>query len=182
MIFYIADTHFGHANIMRIDKRPFSDVHEMDEYMIFRWNERVNPDDNIYVVGDFSYKGINPPESYLRRLKGKKHLLIGNHDIKLLKNKAAMSYFETVNDILTIQDGNNQVVLCHYPLIEWPHYYRNAYHVYGHIHNNNNKANLIMAEEERALNAGVMLNNYSPSSLNELINNKKYSNNYSHKK
>ena len=173
MVLYTADLHFGHANVVRMDHRPFADVGEMNEYLIKRWNDRVQNNDDVYIVGDFWYKGAKLPQDILRRLKGRKHLIVGNHDGKLLKNSTAMSYFETVNDLLTITDGDKQVVLCHYPLAEWPRYYRNAYHVYGHIHNNKNQAYYTMAKEDRALNAGCMLNNYTPASLQELIRNNK---------
>ena len=31
MIFYIADMHFGHENVLRFDDRPFSEIGQMDE-------------------------------------------------------------------------------------------------------------------------------------------------------
>ena len=50
MIFYTADTHFGHANIIRFCDRPFSSVEEMDRIMIENWNKRVQHEDSIYVI------------------------------------------------------------------------------------------------------------------------------------
>ena len=50
---------------------------------------------------------------------------------------------------------------------------RKAYHIYGHVHNNFHRGNFLM--HERALNAGVDINNFKPVKLEELIyNNKKY--------
>ena len=56
-IFYIADMHFGHKNILKYDKRPFADTGQMDEEIIRRWNERVGGDDTVYVLGDAFFKG-----------------------------------------------------------------------------------------------------------------------------
>ena len=42
MIYYIADMHFGHKNVLRFDNRPFADTELMDEVLIHNWNERVN--------------------------------------------------------------------------------------------------------------------------------------------
>ena len=40
MIFYIADMHFGHENVLRFDDRPFSEIGQMDETLIQNWNDR----------------------------------------------------------------------------------------------------------------------------------------------
>lgn len=45
VIMYISDLHFGHANIIKIDKRPFADVEEMNQKMIEIWNNKVKSDD-----------------------------------------------------------------------------------------------------------------------------------------
>ena len=52
MIYYIADMHFGHENVIRFDDRPFADTEQMDEVLIQNWNERVTADDTVYVLGD----------------------------------------------------------------------------------------------------------------------------------
>ena len=54
-IMYISDLHFGHANIIKIDKRPFSDVEEMNQKMIENWNNKVKSDDWVYILGDFCW-------------------------------------------------------------------------------------------------------------------------------
>ena len=41
MTFFTADQHFGHFNIMRLSKRPFASLDEMNETMIARWNDKV---------------------------------------------------------------------------------------------------------------------------------------------
>ena len=87
MNLYISDTHFGHRNVINFDNRPFLDVDEMDRILIKLWNSRVAPDDNVYIVGDFAYQNEKPEEWYLKYLRGHKHLIIGNHDSKLLANK-----------------------------------------------------------------------------------------------
>lgn len=169
MIYYIADLHFGHANVIKFDNRPFSDVNEMDKYMIELWNLRVKDEDHVYIVGDVSLNNKLPIEKYLAQLKGHKHLIRGNHDGRLLDNQKAMEYFDSVDDILEINDEGRRVCMCHYPMAEWPGYYRGSWHIYGHIHNNKNEAFYIMKDKERALNAAVAINNYMPVTFNELV-------------
>ena len=58
MIYYIADMHFGHKNVLRFDNRPFADTDLMDEVLIHNWNERVTGEDIVYVLGDICLNDI----------------------------------------------------------------------------------------------------------------------------
>lgn len=83
--FLIADLHFGDQGIIRYEKRPFSTVEEMDRTLIANWNETVSEEDTVFVLGDFSRYGEldgNEEEdrSILAKLKGRKILILGNHD------------------------------------------------------------------------------------------------------
>ena len=79
-IFLIADTHFGDDNIRRYENRPFQNIDTMDSELVSRWNEVVNPDDTVYVLGDFGAVGYE--KKILAQLNGHKLLVKGNHDIK----------------------------------------------------------------------------------------------------
>ena len=171
MNLYISDLHFGHANVINFDHRPFSDIDDMDRMLVKFWNNRVQQDDHVYIIGDFCYRNERPEEWYLRQLKGHKHLIIGNHDQNLVKNDKAMSYLETVDKMMLVQEEDKRIVLCHYPLCDWYRKASGSYHVYGHIHQYKDDVYEFMKHQERALNAGCMLNNYAPASLNELIRN-----------
>ena len=169
MNLYIGDIHFGHKSVIQFDNRPFADVEAMDRVLIERWNKHVQAKDNVYIIGDFAYRNQMPEEWYLDRLKGKKHLIIGNHDNRLLKNEKAMAYFESVEKMKHVSDTGKQICLCHFPLAEWNNMYRGAYHIYGHIHIDRGATWQFMKTRERALNAGCMINNYMPVSFQELI-------------
>lgn len=171
MILYTGDLHFGHAAVIRFDNRPFDTIEEMDQALINYWNSRVRGDDTVYIVGDLCYRSEHPAEWYLQQLKGKKYLILGNHDEPILKNQAALSYLEGVDRMMEIRDGDNKIHLCHYPLAEWNHYNSGSWHIYGHIHNNKNEAYGFMCNKEQALNAGCMINGYVPVSFNELVRN-----------
>lgn len=171
MNLYISDLHFGHKNIIGLDHRPFSDVDEMDQVLIELWNGRVQHDDTVYVLGDFCFRSKHEPEWYLRQLKGHKILILGNHDASITDNPRALHYLDGVEKMMNIQDGDKQICLCHFPIAEWDGYYNDSWHIYGHIHNQKNEAYEYMRNKERALNAGCMINNYTPASLNELIRN-----------
>ena len=171
MNYYIADCHFGHENIIRFDNRPFSDVEEMDLAMIALWNQRVTERDDVYILGDFCFRSRNDPAWYLRQLKGKKHLIQGNHDAATLEDANAMEHFVSVDKMRFVKDNGKNLVLCHFPIAEWNGYHKGAWHIYGHIHGRVDAAGRYMREQERALNAGCMLNGYQPATMQELIRN-----------
>jgi calcineurin-like phosphoesterase family protein len=168
MIFYTADLHFGHANIIKHCDRPFADASEMDEVLIANWNMQVTNGDTVYIAGDLMFRIAGAPSAYLDRLKGKKHLIIGNHDSSWMKKAELSRYFESVAYMTVINNGKCRVTLCHYPMMTFD----SSYLIYGHIHNNtNNNYWPLLKTMENALNAGVEVNGYQPVSFEELIAN-----------
>lgn len=167
--YYIADIHFGHDNIRKYSRRPFKTVEEMDKTIIENWNNKVSNKDDIYILGDFSYKSKNVI-LYLEALKGKKHLIIGNHDSQILKNTVCQSFFIEIVDIKTVIDHGIKIVCCHYPMVEWNGYYQNVLHFYGHIHNNfQNETNQYISKIKNAYNVGVDIIGFEPKTLEEII-------------
>lgn len=117
MIYYTADPHPSHENVIKFSGRPFSNVEEMDKTLIANRRAVVQPNDDIYAPGDLIFKSADP-EKYLKQLTGKIHLIRGDHDT-YLKDNAPERYFESIDDLLTIADDGRRVVLCHYPMAEW---------------------------------------------------------------
>ena len=58
--FFTADTHFGHANIIKYTNRPFDSPNHMDDILIANWNAVVGPDDEVYHLGDFALCNVEP--------------------------------------------------------------------------------------------------------------------------
>jgi calcineurin-like phosphoesterase family protein len=79
-IWFIADTHFGHTNIIRYEKRPFASVQEMDEALIRNWNSCVSESDKIFILGDFAFMPGAEIVKTVENLNGYKVLILGNHD------------------------------------------------------------------------------------------------------
>lgn len=169
MKYYTGDLHFGHNNVLRFDNRPFKDIDEMDRVLIENWNSRITKNDQVYILGDVAFHNEKPYSWYLSQLKGQKHLIIGNHDRKLLKDNDAMQYFVSIDYYLEITDEKKRLILSHYPIAEWNGFHRESYHLYGHIHNSTNGTYQYMKQFDRALNAGCMINGYMPVTFNQLI-------------
>jgi len=172
MIYFTADLHLGHANIIRHCGRPFADADEMDACLVAAWNKRVRANDTVYIVGDFIFRNARPPEEYLEKLNGKKHLLIGNHDKDWLKKCDTQKYFESVGHYAEISDGQHRMTLCHYPMMSWHKMGSGAYMVHGHIHNGRGGAYFpLLQSMPNLLNAGVDINGFQPVNFDELVRN-----------
>lgn len=168
MIYFTSDLHLGHKNIIRLCNRPFSSVDEMDRVLIQNWNKKVHKNDSVYILGDLMFRNEKPPEEYLRQLKGKKHLLVGNHDRQWIRTCDLSQFFESVEKLDFVSDGKRQMTLCHYPMMSWPHIQR-SYMVFGHIHNNTDADYWpLIAQSERMLNAGVDINGFAPVTFEEM--------------
>lgn len=90
-----------------------------------------------------------------------------------MTNKAAQHYLEGIERMMYVKDGDKDICLCHFPIAEWNGFFRDTWHIYGHIHCKKAKTYEIMKSRLRALNAGGMINNYAPASFNELVRNNK---------
>ena len=80
-LWFTADSHFGHVNILNYTKRPWSTVDQMNEALVENWNAVVAPEDTVIVLGDFAM-GVRKDTCPIgKRLNGHKILVPGNHDI-----------------------------------------------------------------------------------------------------
>lgn len=139
-IYFTADHHFGHANILKYEDENrrnahggrFSSIEEMDEFLVDQWNATIAPGDLVYCLGDFSYKQTTM-EAILPCLNGTKILVVGNHDpyFKRLtmqrktkmhadaREAALQAGFQSIHLDLDIEiSGIGQVRLSHFPY--WP--------------------------------------------------------------
>ncbi len=169
MIYFTSDTHFGHNKLIEQDFRNFKNVEEMDRILISNWNKTVNKNDEIYILGDFTLK---KDEDYisniLDKLNGKKYLIKGNHDY-FIKNKDLANKFIWVKDYYELKHNKKKFILSHYPFEEWNGSRTNSsYHLHGHTHSLININNSI-----KKYDVGVDCNNYTPISIEEIINLKK---------
>lgn len=143
MRYYISDLHFYHANMnTRMDKRGFESVEAMNEYMISQWNKKVRKNDEVVILGDFSIDKGEKTNELLRRLNGRKYLIIGNHDRFLNDKDFDRSLFKWIEPYKELNDNKRKIILSHYPVFCYDGQYRvneqgepKAYMLYGHVHN-----------------------------------------------
>ena len=128
MIYFIADTHFNHANIIKYCNRPFKNTYEMNEYIIKKWNSVVKEADTVYHLGDVGFGSLQEVKSLVERLNGRKILLRGNHDFKIGVNTWKEIGFLEVYKKRIILDN---LLLTHAPTEEVE---ENQINIFGHIH------------------------------------------------
>ena len=167
MIWFTSDTHFFHRNSIFHNNRPYKTVEEMNENLIKNWNRCVKSTDEIYHLGDFSWK-TSPTmmKELLEKLNGKKHLILGNHDNeKMIQH---LNMFESVTNYKRILLDGYRVILFHYPIADFDCMYHKSIHLYGHVHNNPCLIDMLDKEKYYAYNVGVDTNNYQPISFEEI--------------
>lgn len=144
MRYYISDLHFGHSALnCRMDNRGFETVEAMDNYMIKQWNSRVHKNDEVVILGDFAvYTNPEKVNKLLSQLKGKKYLVVGNHDKFIQKKGFRKELLVQITPYLEMHDNGRKVILSHYPIMCYNGQYRwdkNGDHItymlYGHVHN-----------------------------------------------
>jgi len=175
--YYISDTHFGHANIIRLANRPYESVEHMDEDLIAKWNSRIGNGDLVYHLGDFAFKDV---KKYRQRLNGNIILIKGNHDRRLTKQQEH-ALFEAVYDYKKVKDGVQTLILFHYPIWSWDGLYKGYTHLHGHIHEKSINPEHVeqgetLQEWARTLKGrGIRVNvsvekiNYEPKRIEEIL-------------
>lgn len=170
MIWFSADLHLGHFNIIKYCGRPFKSLDHMNETIIRKWNERVKPNDTVYHVGDFCFKnskggkrGEGVPvkaSEWEKRLNGKIIAIKGNHD----KNNSLLTPIER----LSIYYGGKRINLVHNPEYADVNYNIN---LTGHVHE---KWKVMRIKRNwhytDCINVGVDVWNFYPVTFDELMN------------
>lgn len=181
MNYFVSDLHMGHKNVLAFDNRPFKTIEDHDKTIINNWNDTVELDDDVYLLGDISWHNATKTIEIFKQLNGNIHLIKGNHDGKLLKNRELQSRFVEIVDYKELQLENGKgIVLCHYPIPCFKNHYYGWYHLYGHVHNSfewnmMERVKYEMTELYDATcnmrNVGIMMEymNYRPRTLEEIF-------------
>lgn len=134
---FVSDTHWGHANIIKYSNRPFADVDEMNEALIKNWNAQVKQGDTVWHLGDFAFMPIKNFKSVLWRLNGNINVVLGNHDKVITQNHHELiqqGRIVSIQSYAELKVGGHFIVLFHYGQRVWNKSHHGAIHLYGHSH------------------------------------------------
>ena len=168
MMFFTADTHFGHGGALGLYRRPFDGVAAMDETLERLWNETVEPGDEVWHLGDVAVGPRSPGPAALfaerlahrlERLHGRKHLVTGNNDPDSVRSWPG---WHSVQPYAEIEADGVALVLCHYALRSWNGMSRGAVNLHGHSHGR-------LASIARQFDVGVDVRDFRPAALASLL-------------
>ena len=141
MVFVTSDLHFCHDREFIWGARGYADVNEMNEAQVRKWNEVVTDEDEVWVLGDLMLGDFEKGLSYLKQLKGKIHVCLGNHDT----SKREQAYRDLGWDVQLCARMKYKKIsfdLSHYPTIthniDEKELWQVVVNLYGHIHQTSN--------------------------------------------
>lgn len=170
-LYFTSDWHFNHVNICgpTLSKwnsgyRSFRSLKAMNDTIIDNLNSKVNPEDELFMLGDVAFGNILDlfairPEIKCRNI----HLIYGNHDHKIRSDRNLRELFATTKDYDEFRIGKEYIVLFHYSLRVWHKNGRGAIQLYGHSHGS------LPEPPGRQFDVGVDCNNFYPWSLDEVL-------------
>ena len=189
-IYFTADWHIGHANVIKFDNRPFKDLDHMHKVLVNNYNASVRDSDVCYFLGDVGLANKDLMGPIIRQLNGTKVLIVGNHD----KGYNAMydCGFDVVMHQGAIYLGKNRITMSHCPMLGvfredttnmrgsvtgslWHGDHKHQaysvqdegqFHLHGHIHSpNGGQSQRIL---DRQMDVGVPSNSYRPVSRSQI--------------
>lgn len=171
-----SDLHFNHKNIISFcpwSRGQFTSIEEMNAKIVENINSVVADEDELYILGDIGFGDLNVAIECLKEMNGKKFIISGNHDKKLLAmdsfwlQKPLMNIVE-VTPYLEIQHKiagkSHMVCMFHFPIEEWSSCHYGSYHLHGHRHSSPDQV-----ITRRKMDVGLDTNNMMPYLLDDVL-------------
>lgn len=163
--FIIADTHFGHDNIIKYENRPFENAQKMDKRIIELWNSTVGKEDLVYILGDFTLSRRKEIiKSLVDQLNGGKILIMGNHDTRKPKDYVECGFKVATRKPIMVEPG---IILMHEPFVDPYLIAPNYIYFFGHVHSNKS----LMDDYPNCMCVSIERIGYKPINLDECIKN-----------
>lgn len=179
--YFISDTHFYHDNIVKYCNRPEDHM----KIMVKNWNKVVTDNDIVFHLGDVAFKTTEKEtelQKLFKLLKGKKHLIKGNHDTRNDDFYKSLGFLTIENYYMDLRIDNKKIMCCHYPLVITPHTnetqkevitqlideYKSlkfTHVIHGHVHNS------LKLPYKNHYNVSVENIDYTPISIESILRN-----------
>lgn len=173
MIWFTSDTHFLHKNVLKFGNGRsdiWKSIEEMNDGLVDNINAVVGVNDELYHLGDFSFKGTVEEAAEIRRkIRCRKvHLIHGNHD-KDWRAPELEGLFIIEPEIRILKISGRRYVLSHFPQMDWEGMSHGSIHLHGHIHSEGSAYNeLNRSQHLLRYDVGVDANNCMPVSIDTI--------------
>lgn len=169
---FIGCLHLGHKSIAQY--RGFNDEFYHDEHLVDQWNRIINKKDTTYILGDLTME-TSKYYYILDRLKGRKIVVLGNHD-RHQDIKSLLNHVESVAGMIDYKG----FALTHAPIhpSEIGQYRGN---IHAHIHHKNklmdflvpksyaDKDTPIISTTGKYFNVDAKVIDFKPKTIEELL-------------
>lgn len=164
MIWFTADTHFGHAACNEFCDRNYKDVDDMNDSMVEEINKFVGTCDTLWHLGDFAFNRKLIP-GLLAKIDCKDvRLIFGNHD-----HEADGKLFAWAGHYHYLRHEGKRFSLSHYPMTVWRSSHHGSIHLHGHSHGTHEPFKLEHMPAALSFDVGVDVHNFRPISMDEII-------------
>ena len=144
-IFFTSDWHFCHNQPFIYEKRQCIDIAHMNKELIQKHNSIVNDEDDVYVLGDLMLNDNEEAFKCISQLKGKLHLLRGNHctDNRWSLYKTLPNVVEMLGWADVLKYKKYTFYMCHWPTKLTNFEEHNKFFcLHGHSHSSNKFENI----------------------------------------
>lgn len=183
-IYLISDTHLNHEKIIDYCDRPFENLSDMESTIITNWNSVVDYGDTVLFGGDLAMADSSEAIRYSEKLNGNLVLLSGNHD-EISKDEATFPVLESEYFTYEFDNKTYEFFYSHWPAgyssktdrndsREQPKYseppdWFDGWNLHGHTHNNDLSNFPLINPENKTINVGSELLDYTPISIENII-------------
>jgi calcineurin-like phosphoesterase family protein len=168
MIWFTADQHFEHDNIIEYEDRPWKNMREMEKGITEIYNSIVTPDDEVWHLGDLSLVGPENVKFYDRiigNLNGHKHLVLGQSHDRCKPFYYVNRGFISVHTAIKLNVGRHDIICAHDPAV-WNALPNKDEVIFlcAHVHKF-----FKSIKERKTVNVGVDVWDFKPVSLAEIL-------------
>jgi calcineurin-like phosphoesterase family protein len=117
-VWIVSDWHFSHDKAFLLEPRGFTNPDLMNAEIVRRHNALVQPDDEVYCLGDCVMTDTDRGIEFLKELNGRIHIVVGNHDSpnKISKYCECPNVVEAINPQV-LKYRKYSFYLSHYPTL-----------------------------------------------------------------
>lgn len=163
MIYFTADLHLGHKNILKYCGRDFVNVEDMDLIITRNFVSVLSKGDILFMLGDISFSSTRA-EKFLKTINElgvQIHYIWGNHDKGSKVKRTIRENVEWYGERKDIKTNGQRITLSHYKMWDWYKSNKDSWLLYGHSHGGSN-------ELYKSMDVGVDCHKFYPVSLHSI--------------